>query len=71
MHYLVIRFKAYYEVTIVKKNNETHHMTKSLWTKVLFFQHDSATVHKASSMNRWFVKVGVKELEKPHPTEYL
>ncbi|MCJ8737964.1 hypothetical protein PDJAM_G00030120 [Pangasius djambal] len=39
--------------------------------------HDDATVHKASSMKTWCVKVGVEELECPaqspdlNPTEHL
>ena len=32
--------------------------------KVLFlFQHDNAPVHKARSIQKWFVKIGVEELD--------
>jgi hypothetical protein len=29
------------------------------------FQHDNAHVHKASSIQKWFVEIGVEELDWP------
>ena len=31
----------------------------------LLFQHHNATVHKARSIQKWFVEIGVEELEWP------
>ena len=41
------------------------------------FQHDNALVHKARSMQKWFVEIGVEELDWPaqssdlNPIEHL
>ena len=41
------------------------------------FQHDNAPVHKARSIQKWFVKIGVEELDRPaqipnlNPIEHL
>ena len=43
----------------------------------LLFQHDIAPVHKARSIQKWFVKIGVEELDWPaqsrdlNPIEHL
>ena len=35
------------------------------------FQHDNAPVHKAKSIQKWFVEIGVEELDWPSPNRAL
>ena len=42
-------------------------MLPTLWQQFgegpLLFQHDNAPVHKVKSIQKWFVEIGVKELD--------
>ena len=44
-------------------------MLPTLWQQFeegpFLFQHDNASVHKARSVQKWFVKIGVEELDWP------
>ena len=37
----------------------------SLWEGPFLFQHDTAPMHKERSIQKWFVKTGVEELDWP------
>ena len=38
------------------------------WGSPFLSQHDNAPVHKASSIQKWFVKIGVEELHSIYPS---
>jgi hypothetical protein len=38
---------------------------ETLWGRAFLFQHDNAPVHKARSIQKWFVEIGVEELDWP------
>ena len=44
-------------------------MLPTLWKQFgegsFLFQHDNALVHKARSIQKWFVEIGVEELDWP------
>ena len=56
---------------------KTHTRTLQFGEGPFLFQHDIAPVHKARSIQKWFVKIGVEELDWPaqspelNPTEHL
>jgi hypothetical protein len=35
----------------------------TVWEGPFLFQHDNAPVHKAKSIHKWFVEIGVEELD--------
>jgi hypothetical protein len=58
-----------------------NHTSTSLWQQFgegpFLFQHDNVPVHKAKSIQKWFVKISVEELDWPtqspelNPMEHL
>ena len=46
-----------------------HSVLPTLWKQFgegfFLFQHDNAPVHKVRSIQKWFVKIGVEELDWP------
>ena len=44
-------------------------MLPTLWQQfrevIFLFQHDNAAVHKARSIKKWFVEIGVEEFDWP------
>ena len=38
---------------------------QQFWEGPFLFQHNNASVHKARSIQKWFVEIGVKELDWP------
>jgi hypothetical protein len=38
---------------------------QQFWVGPFRFQHDNAPMHKLRSIQKWFVKIGVEELDRP------
>jgi hypothetical protein len=38
---------------------------QQFWEGAFLFQHDNASMHKARSIHKWFVEIGVEDLDWP------